>query len=175
VVHGQLLRGCFGVAAEIGHLNLVPDGRRCGCGLQGCWEQYASGRALVQEAQELARRAPEMAAELLRLAAGRPERITGRMVTRAARAGDVVALQSFDEIGKWLGRGLADLAAILDPGLFIIGGGVSTAGELLRAPALATFYKFLTGCGYRPAADVRIAELGYQAGLIGAADLVRYR
>jgi glucokinase len=175
VLNGRLLRGRFGVAAEIGHLNIVPDGRRCGCGLQGCWEQYGSGRALVQEAQEVARLSPSIAAELLRLADGKPENITGLMVTKAAKAGDVAALQCFDEIGKWLGRGLADLAAILDPGLFVIGGGVSAAGDLLRVPVLATFCKQLTGRGHRPEADLRIAELGPEAGLVGAADLVRQR
>lgn len=175
VLNGELLRGRFGVAAEIGHLNIVPDGRRCGCGLQGCWEQYASGRALVLEAQELARRSPELAAGLLGLAGGRPENITGQMITQAAYDGDLMALQSFDEIGRWLGRGMAELAAVLDPGLFIIGGGVSAAGDVLRVPALAAFYKALTGCAHRPMADVRIAELGHEAGLIGAADLVRFR
>lgn len=175
VLNGQVLRGRFGVAAEIGHLNMVPDGRRCGCGLQGCWEQYASGRALLLHAQDLARRAPELAGELLRLAGGRPEHITGEMVTRAAEAGDTAALQSFTEVGTWLGRGLAELAAVLDPALFVIGGGVSTAGELLRRPTARTFRAFLTGAGHRPAAQVRIAELGHDSGLIGAADLARMR
>lgn len=175
VVNGQLLRGRFGVAAEIGHLTVVPDGRPCGCGLHGCWEQYGSGRALEREARRLAGAAPELAGELLRLAGGRPENITGAMITQAARAGDMAAMQCFDEIGSWLGRGLAGLAAILDPGLFVIGGGVSTAGEVLRAPALAAFHKSLTGHGHRPVAEVRIAELGHEAGLVGAADLARFR
>src|SRR3954451_2456557 len=92
VVGGQLLRGRFGVAAEIDHLNIVPDGRRCGCGLQGCWEQYASGRALVVEAQEQASASPAMAGKLLALAGGRVENITGPMITEAAQEGDVAAL-----------------------------------------------------------------------------------
>ncbi|MGH3898922.1 MAG: ROK family glucokinase [Pseudonocardiaceae bacterium] len=175
VVNGQLLRGQFGAAAEFGHLTVVPGGRRCGCGLQGCWEQYASGRALEREAQEIARVSPAMAGELLRLAGGRRDAITGRMVTQAAAAGDVAALRCFEVVGTWLGRGLAGLAAILDPGLFVIGGGVSAAGELLRAPALAAFREYLTGGGHRPLAELRIAELGPDAGLIGAADLARAR
>jgi glucokinase len=175
VLDGKLLRGRFGVAAEVGHLNVVPDGRRCGCGLQGCWEQYGSGRALVREAQEQASVSPAMAREMLRLAAGRPENITGPMVTQAARAGDVAALQCFDELGRWLGRGIAQLASILDPGVFVIAGGVSAAGELLRAPVETTFRKHLTGRGHRPTAEIRIAELGPEAGLVGAADLARIR
>jgi glucokinase len=173
VINGRLLRGQFGAAAEIGHLPMVPDGRRCGCGLRGCWEQYASGRALEREAHELVRNSPETAGELLRLAGGQPERITGEMVSQAALAGDAAALRCFDVVGTWLGRGLAGLAAILDPGLFVIGGGVSAAGEMLRAPASAAFTASLTGNGYRPAAELRTAELGPEAGLIGAADLAR--
>lgn len=173
VLNGELLRGRFGVAAEVGHLNVVPDGRRCGCGLQGCWEQYGSGRALVQEAQEQARASPAMARELLRIAGGRAEDIDGEMVTRAARSGDVAALYCFDELGRWLGRGMTALAAILDPGVFVIAGGVSAAGELLRAPVEATFRAMLTGRGHRPVAEIRTAELGPEAGLVGAADLAR--
>jgi glucokinase len=173
VANGQLLRGQFGAAAEIGHVIVVPDGRRCGCGLQGCWEQYASGRALVREAHELVRVDPDTTGELLRLAGGRPENITGEMVTQAAQAGDGAALRCFEVVGRWLGRGLSGLAAILDPGLFVIGGGVSAAGDVLRAPAAAAFAASLTGRGYRPVAELRIAELGAAAGLVGAADLAR--
>jgi glucokinase len=174
VVNGQLLRGQFGAAAEIGHVVVVPEGRRCGCGLRGCWEQYASGRALVREAHELVRACPDMAGGLLELAGGQAENITGEMVTRAAAAGDMAALRCFDVVGMWLGRGLSGLAAILDPGLFIIGGGVSAAGDVLRAPASAAFAASLTGRGYRPVAELRIAELGPEAGLVGAADLARH-
>lgn len=173
VINGQLVRGQFGAAAEIGHVVVVPDGRPCGCGLRGCWEQYASGRALVREAHEYLQGAPEATGELLRLAQGRPEDVTGQMITEAALAGDDAALRCFDVVGTWLGRGLAGLAAVLDPGVFVIGGGVSAAGEVLRAPASAAFAASLTGHGYRPLAELRIAELGPAAGLVGAADLAR--
>lgn len=175
VVNGQLLRGQFGAAAEIGHLTVVPNGRRCGCGLRGCWEQYASGRALVREAHQLVRDRPELAGKLLCLANGRPEDITGEMINQAATAGDVAALRCFEVIGMWLGRGLGGLAAILDPALFVIGGGVSAAGEMLRAPTSAAFAASLTGHGHRPMAELRMAELGTEAGLVGAADLARHR
>jgi len=173
VVDGNLVRGQSGIAAEIGHLNVVPDGRRCGCGLQGCWEQYASGRALVQEAYELANASPAMATDLLALAAGRADMITGPMITQAAQAGDVAALQCFDEIGRWLGRGMAQLAAILDPAVFVIGGGVSSAGEILRERTLRCFRTHLTARGHRPLPDIRMAEMGAEAGIVGAADLAR--
>jgi glucokinase len=175
VIDGRLLRGQFGVAAEIGHINVVPDGRRCGCGLEGCWEQYASGRALVQEAQELAKASPAMARDMLRLAGDEPEMITGPMVTRAAQEGDVAALRSFDVVGTWLGRGLAQLATVLDPGLFVLGGGVSAAGEVLRGPAWRALLQHLTARGLRPHAELRIAKLGPEAGIVGAGDLARHR
>ncbi len=173
VLGGELIRGAFGAAAEVGHMNLVPDGRPCGCGLLGCWEQYASGRALVTEARQRAARSPEQARLLLELGDGRSESITGPMVTMAAVAGDPVALTSFEAVGTWLGHGMADLAAILDPRVFIIGGGVSEAGELLAGPARQIFQAKLTARSHRPTATVRVAKLGQDAGLIGAADLAR--
>ena len=175
VLDGRLLRGRFGIAAEIGHLNIVPHGRRCGCGLEGCWEQYASGLALVLEAQELAKAAPALARDMLRLAGGEPEMITGPVVTAAAREGDVAALKCFDVVGTWLGRGMAQLSAVLDPGMFVIGGGVSAAGELVREPAWHAFLQHLTARGHRPHAELRVAKFGPEAGIVGAADLARDR
>ena len=170
---GRLVRGGYGVAAEIGHITMVPYGRRCGCGLQGCWEQYGSGRALVTEAREIARHSPAFAAGLLAAAGGDPEAIVGEMVTEAAQNGDVGALHCFDEIGRWIGLGLAQLAAVLDPSLFVIGGGVSAAGEVLRGRVESVFRGNLTGRGHRPVAEVRLAEMGWEAGMVGAADLAR--
>jgi glucokinase len=173
VLGGELVRGAFGAAAEVGHVTLVPDGRPCGCGNAGCWEQYASGRALVYEARQRAAQSPTSATLLLELANGHPDAITGPMVTMGAVAGDPVALESFKAVGTWLGHGMAALAAVLDPRVFIIGGGVSEAGELLIAPARDTFQSTLTARSHRPTAAVRVAQLGQDAGLIGAADLSR--
>jgi len=173
VMGGRLLRGGYGVAAEIGHITMVPYGRRCGCGLQGCWEQYGSGRSLVSEAREIARHSPAFAAGLLAAAGGDAEAITGEMVTAHAQQGDVGALHCFDEIGRWIGLGLAQLAAVLDPTLFVLGGGVSSAGEVLRDRVENVFRANLTGRGHRPVAEVRLAELGWESGMVGAADLAR--
>jgi glucokinase len=175
VMNGELYRGRWGMAGEPGHYRVVPDGRLCGCGNRGCWEQYASGSALVAEARDFARRSPGAAVRLLQLAGGTPEGITGPDVTVAAREGDAAALRCFEIIGRWLGEGLADIAAILDPGCFVIGGGVSEAGDLLLAQTRAAFETGLTGRQYRPHAAVVLAELGPEAGLIGAADLARQR
>jgi len=173
VINGQLYRGQWGIAGEPGHYRVVPEGRPCGCGNRGCWEQYASGNALVAEARELARRSPGAAARLLQLGRGTAEGISGPEVTQAAREGDAGARRCFEIVGGWLGQGLAALAAILDPACFVIGGGVSEAGDLLIGPARAAFGDGLTGGSYRTRADIRLAELGADAGVIGAADLAR--
>jgi glucokinase len=173
MLDGRLYRGRWGAAGEPGHYRVVPDGRLCGCGNRGCWEQYVSGNALVADAREFARRSPGAAVRLLQLAGGNAEAIDGPAVTRAALEGDAVALRCFEIIGHWLGTGLADLAAILDPGCFVIGGGVSEAGDLLIRPARAAFESGLTGGAYRPFAEIKPAQLGADAGLIGAADLAR--
>ena len=175
VLDGALHRGRWGIGAEVGHLQMVEDGRRCGCGQRGCWEQYSSGRALLREAQEIAEVQPGYAARLLELGDGRVDGIAAEEVTQAAREGDPAALECFAAVGRWLGQGLADLAAVLDPGLFVIGGGVSDAGELLLGPARERFTRRLAGRGARPVAEIRVAELGNTAGLVGAADLARHR
>jgi glucokinase len=173
LIGGELYRGRWGMAGEPGHVRVVPDGRLCGCGNRGCWEQYCSGTALVAEAREFARRTPGGAIRLLQLAGGVPDGISGPVITQAASEGDPAALRCFQIVGGWLGQGLADLAAILDPSCFVIGGGVSGAGELLLDPARTAFERALAGRGYRPLAEIKVAQLGEDAGIVGAADLAR--
>ena len=173
IVDGRPLRGAYGVGSEIGHLQMVPEGLVCGCGLLGCWEQYASGTALVRTARQIAGRRRLEATLLLGLGDGTPEGIEGSHITVAARQGDPVAVAAFDEVGEWLGQGMADLAAVLDPGCFVLGGGVSEAGDLLLVPARASFLEHLTGRERRPIAEVVLASLGNEAGIVGAADLAR--
>jgi glucokinase len=171
VVDGVLMHGAFGVAAELGHMRVVPGGIRCGCGNRGCWEQYASGSALVREARELVLSATPRAARLGELCGGDPAALSGPDVTRAAVEGDPAAVELLADLGAWIGEGLASVAAILDPELVVLGGGVSEAGALLVDPALAAFRRQLTGRGHRPEARFAVARLGNDAGMIGAADL----
>jgi glucokinase len=173
IINGDLYRGRWGIAGEPGHVRVVPDGRLCGCGNRGCWEQYSSGNALVAEAREFATRTPKGAMRLLQLGGGNAAGISGPEITQAASEGDPAALRCFQIVGGWLGQGLADLAAILDPACFVIGGGVSEAGDLLLDPARAAFERALTGRGYRPFAEIKVAQLGEDAGIVGAADLAR--
>jgi glucokinase len=174
IVRGGLLeRGRYGMAGEFGHMQVVPGGHRCPCGNRGCWEQYSSGNALVREARELAAAESPVAQPLLDRVGGDVSAITGPLVTLAAQEGDAVAVELFQEIGHWLGVGIANLAAALDPGRFVIGGGVSAAGDLLIGPARESFKRALTGRGFRPEARIVPAALGNEAGLIGAADQAR--
>jgi glucokinase len=156
-----------------GGMVVVPDGRRCECGNRGCLEQYASGNVLGREARELARAGSPVTVALLERVGGNVDALVGQVVTRAAREGDPCAVELFDDVGRWLGLGLANLAAALDPGTFVIGGGVSEAGELLLGPARESFRRALTGRGYRAEARIVAAALGPEAGLVGAADLAR--
>jgi glucokinase len=173
LVHGEIYRGRYGIAGEFGHMQVVPEGQRCECGNRGCWEQYASGNALVREARAMILANSPVATDLAARVEGRAEDLTGPIVTEAARDGDATSIELLSEIGHWLGIGIANLAAAFDPGTLVIGGGVSAAGELLLGPARDTFRRRLTGRGYRPEARIVAARLGNEAGLIGAADLAR--
>ncbi len=175
IVHGgRLVRGSHGMAGELGHVQAVPNGQPCGCGRLGCLEQYASGSALVRFAQQAAKEDPDSTPHLLALAGGSVAAIDGPLVTRAARAGDPGAVAAFNQLGYWLGTGLADLAQILDPQVMVIGGGVVEAGDLLVVPARRTFVETLAERGRLPLAEVRPALMGNTAGVVGAADLARH-
>jgi glucokinase len=174
VVDGELMRGGFGMGAEIGHIRLVPDGVRCGCGNLGCLESYGSGSALVRTTRERVRTSPVTAANLLERAGGDPDRIDGPLITAAAKDGDLIAREQLAEVGTALGVGVASLVAVLDPNLVVVGGGVSEAGDLLLDPLRNAFASHVSGRGYRPLAEVHRSLLD-NPGLIGAADLARRR
>ncbi|MGA9716132.1 MAG: ROK family glucokinase [Aeromicrobium sp.] len=173
VIHrGSLFRGAFGVAAEIGHLRLVPDGVLCGCGQHGCFEQYASGSALVREARARVE-AGEIAAAGIAALADRPGGISGPAITKLAHDGDALSIRLLADLGQWAGEGIASLAAILDPAVIAIGGGVAAAGDLILDTATSAFEDHLSARAHRPQAELRLATLGNAAGIIGAADLAR--
>ncbi|MFD7024535.1 ROK family glucokinase [Promicromonospora sukumoe] len=169
----ELVRGKWGMAAEVGHMRVVPEGHYCGCGHEGCWEQYASGSALERDAQHAAVARVDQAARLLELAGGSPEKIRGKMVTEAAQEGDELAIELLATLGRWIGEGSASVAALLDPELIVIGGGVGAAGELLLGPVRRGFEAQLSAMGHRPVAAIELAEHGNEAGIVGAADLAR--
>lgn len=173
VLGGSLFRGAHGAAGEIGHISCVPNGEMCGCGRRGCWEQYASGNALVRQTRALAAERRGDASILLAMGDGTPEGVEGVHITSAAKAGDPVAVEALRLLGTALGIGLADLTAIVDPQIFVIGGGVCEAGDLLLASAREALAEHIIGGASRPAPSVVAATLGNRAGTVGAADLAR--
>jgi glucokinase len=176
VIDGELLRGAHGVAAEIGHMRVLPGGYRCGCGARGCWEVYASGSALVREARALAESGALAAVQMMAVCGvSSPMELTGPMITKAATGGDPCATELLDDIGRWAGEGLASIVTLFDPSVVVLGGGVSAAGELIMKPAERAFERTLPARSNRPRPVFRLAEMGNDAGLIGAADLARHR
>jgi glucokinase len=175
VMSGDVVRGAYGIAAELGHIRMVPEGRPCGCGQRGCWEQYASGTALLRSARALAVEDPRAAHALLTAAGGDVTALGGQMVTDVALAGDPAAVALFADLGHWLGEGIAAVANVLDPAVVVVGGGVADAGDLLLKPAREAFVTHLSGGSNRPHLDIRGARMGNDAGIIGAADLARRR
>jgi len=174
VVDGELLRGANGVAAELGHMRVVPGGHRCGCGSRGCLEQYASGKALVREGRAQAESGSLAAVQMLSVCGiTDPAELTGPMITDAAMQGDPCAVELLEDLGRWLGEGVASLATIFDPSLVVVGGGVSAAKDLVMKSAVQAFERVLPAKANRPHAPFTLAELGNDAGLIGAADLAR--
>lgn len=152
---GALHRGRNGMAGEFGHMSVVPGGLPCECGGCGCWEQYCSGRALT------------------RVARAEGSTLSGAALTEAAQAGDPAAVAAYAEVGRWLGVGVANVAAAIDPDLVVVGGGVSAAGELLLAPARTALAESLVGATHRDLPDLVGARLGPLAGVVGAAELAR--
>jgi glucokinase len=173
VVDGQLYRGAFGIAAEFGHMRVVPEGHICGCGARGCFEQYASGNALLRHAREAINASPEVARNLLSRGDGTVAGLTGHIITQAAQEADPIALAAFNTTGQWLGAGIASLAVLLDPACVVIGGGVIDAGEILLAPTRESLERTMPFAGKHPYPELIAAELGNDAGLVGVADLAR--
>ncbi|MGZ4474067.1 MAG: ROK family protein [Nocardioides sp.] len=173
VLGGTLLRGRNGMAGEFGHMQVVPDGRGCECGGEGCWEQYSSGNALVRYARGRIIQSYAGTTLLEELTGGKPAALTGPMVTEAAHGGDRIALDAFDEVGVWLGVGIANLVAAFDPELVVIGGGVSAAGDLLLDPARAALEQSLVGAKHRVIPPIVRGRFGPESGIVGAATLAR--
>jgi glucokinase len=173
LVDGKLYRGAHGVAPELGHLRVVPDGRACPCGKRGCWERYCSGTALVTTLVELLAADPAASPTLARLALPEARGITGRQVATAARDGDPLGRRAMAELARWLGEGLALIADIYDPELVVIGGGVSGSATLFLDDAREHYARVVTGGHHRPLARIRTAQLGDEGGVIGAAELAR--
>ncbi|MEN9714033.1 MAG: hypothetical protein RLZZ164_697 [Actinomycetota bacterium] len=172
ISNSRMQRGGFGIAGELGHIRVVPDGRLCGCGAHGCIEQYGSGTALLRSANELAD-SSDPAGERLRELRAEHGGLKGEQVYQAILERDHGALRLLAELGSWLGQTIATLSAVLDPEIVVIGGGVSAAGDLLIDPIREAFLANMPARGFRPELQIKTAEFVNDAGVVGAADLVR--
>jgi len=170
VIDGKLFKGANGIGAEFGHMCVVPNGLLCGCGSKGCIEQYASGGALIRYANESLLANPDKSEEVLSFGEGK---LSGTALTKAAKAGNELALAAFSKQADWLGLACASYSLIIDPQAIIIGGGVVDAGELFLAPVRAAMRKHMPFAESHVPPKIIAAKFGNDAGLIGAADLVR--
>ena len=170
VIDGKLFKGANGIGAEFGHMCVVPNGLLCGCGSKGCIEQYASGGALIRYANEAIIDNPQSSETLLSFGEGK---LIGSGLTKAAKAGNELALAAFNKQADWLGLACASYSLIIDPEAIIIGGGVADAGELFLAPVREAMRKYMPFAESHVPPKITAAKFGNDAGLIGAADLVR--
>lgn len=173
IIDGTLLLGGNGIAGELGHIRFIRGGRACGCGQNGCLEQYASGRALQREISDIA----DAGGIGARLAEARNARgvVPGAAMALLVEEEDPGALEAVRRVATALGEACGGFQAVLDPELFVIGGGVADLGERLLEPVRVAYETSLPGYGDRPIARFAIATLGNDAGLIGVADLARIR
>jgi glucokinase len=158
---GHLLTGCRGMAAELGHLTVLPDGPLCSCGQYGHLEAIASGPAIARYVSERVRagRTSYFSSDSL---------ITAREVASAARQGDQLSLEAFSYAGKYLGRAVADFLHIFNPSIIIFGGGVSQSGALLFDPMKQAMVEHVMEPAYLVDLQIATAKLGDDAGLLGA-------
>lgn len=168
IVDGQLVHGASDVAGEIGHMTIETNGRRCGCGNDGCLEAYASGPAIARRAAEAIEAGAESSLRTTPLA------VTAETVFQAAADGDPLALEVVQDTARYLGVGVANLINILNPEVVVICGGVTRAGERLFAPlrrevARRAFRPAVQACRILP------GELPGTAGVVGAAKVFRDR
>jgi glucokinase len=167
VAGGALLRGAHGLAGEIGHIIVEPGGPLCGCGNRGCWEQVAGGSAIARAGRRAV--TDEPGSTIARLAGGDPRRATGELVTEAARDGDAAALVIVTTVARRIGEGIAGLVNVLDPEIVVVGGGVGESEDLLMGPLRDAYLASVEGDDVRPEVAIVPAQLGNDAGAIGAA------
>lgn len=164
IVEGNILTGATGAGGEIGHIHIEDnETEECGCKNKGCLEQYASATGIVRLAKR--RLEKDNAPSVLR-----EEELSAKAVFDAVKAGDAVAIEIAEQFGEYLGKGLATVANVVNPEIFVIGGGVSKAGEILLKYIEPAFIKY----AFAPCRNAKfaLATLGNDAGIFGAAGLV---
>ncbi|HZI04046.1 MAG TPA: ROK family protein, partial [Archangium sp.] len=166
IAGGRLLNGAGGVAGELGHIKVVPNGRKCGCGELGCLEAYVGGHNLIAQTRELL--ASGRSQVLRELTGGDPARVTPVTLEHAAEAGDAEAREVYERAGLMLAMAVANVVTVLNPARLILGGGVLTHCPGLRRRVLEGVQAFASNTS-REGLLIAEAELGDDSGLIGAA------
>jgi len=168
VIGGKVWSGFHGVGSEVGHMILEIDGEPCTCGNRGCLERYTSATAIIRMAREAVAKHPDSL--IMSLCGGDPALINAKMVFDAAREGDEQGLKVFRRYARYLGQAIANVINFLDPEVIVLGGGVSKAGKFLLDAVREETPKY---CVYKamPISRIELAELGPDAGIIGAAML----
>ncbi len=168
VLHGKVWSGFHGVGSEIGHMILEADGERCSCGNLGCLERYCSATAIIRMAREQIASHPESL--IVTLCGGDPAKINAKLVFDAAREGDPTAEKVFHRYVRYLAQAIDNVIAFLDPEVVVLGGGVSKAGAFLLDAVRKEVPNYLL---YKsvPFSRIELAQLGPDAGIIGAAML----
>lgn len=166
IINGEIAPSHRGVGGELGHITVNPDEEAtCNCGNHGCLEQYASATGVVRIAKKL------LAASKEESSLRTLETVTAKDVFDAAKAGDHLAVEAVEVLGKYLGLVVANVALTVDPDVFVIGGGVSKAGQVLIDVITKYYHKFAKIIGDNKA-KVVLAKLGNDAGIYGAARMV---
>jgi glucokinase len=171
VAGNKLLLGAHGLAAEVGHILIQPNGPRCGCGQRGCLEALASGPSIARDAVERLNRGEGADSVLRALTDGDFSKLTTVLIGHAAREGDAFARGLFREAGEHVGYGLASLLHLYNPGIVIIGGGVSFVGDIFFEPVRSTVRRHTMNELYWRDVPIVPAALGDDAGLVGAGAL----
>jgi glucokinase len=166
VIDGKIYSGAIGAAGEVGHMIVDDDGPICNCGNRGCWETLASGTALAREARH--RIEEGVRTSILEYADGDVEKVTAQVIHSAARHGDSLAKELIGRTGYYVGVGLANLVNIFNPELIVIGGGLSSIGDMLLKPAFKTAGERAYKEAFQ-AVRFASAELGRNSGVLGAA------
>lgn len=172
IVNGRLLAGAGGAGGEIGHLHLEDrETEACNCGNTGCLEQYASATGIVRLAKRRLQKDDKNS--ILRDSLEKGETLSAKMVFDAVKAGDEVAVEIAEQFGDYLGKGLAMVASVVDPEAFVIGGGVSKAGEILLDYIRPAYRRY----AFKLCKDAKflLAQLGNDAGIYGAAGMILRR
>lgn len=170
IIDGKIFSGFNNAASEMGHMVIYSGGEECGCGRKGCWEVYASATACIMQTKRAAGDNPTSL--LYRLVEGNLEKISAKTAFDAAKQGDPAGQAVMERYIRHIGEGLANIVNMLQPEVIVIGGGVCKEGEYLLAP----LRKYVNDNTFAPAqnikiADIRVAQMGNDAGIVGAAML----